>query len=57
MKSFIVKDTQPGNAYNAESVEHAIRSHNRWNRGSNRIGKREAQMIHALLKDRESRNG
>ena len=56
MKSFIVTDMQPGNGYNAESVDHAIRSHNRWNRGGNRIGKREAQMIHALLKGRESRN-
>lgn len=57
MKSFLITDTQPGDGYNAESVDHAIRSHNRWNRGSNRIGKREAQMIHALLKGRESRNG
>jgi len=56
MKSFVITDTKPTNGYNADSVERAIRSHNRWNRGTNRIGKREAQMIHALLKGREPRN-
>jgi hypothetical protein len=47
MKSFMITDKQPGAAYNADSVNHAIRTHNRLRQ---KIGKREARLIHALLK-------
>jgi hypothetical protein len=53
MKSFIVKDSLLGNsrsAYNPESVNQSIAAHNR--RSSDKIGKREARLIHALLKGR-----
>jgi hypothetical protein len=47
MKSFIITDKQPGASYNADSVNHAIRTHNRLRQ---KIRKREAQLIHAFLK-------
>lgn len=47
MKSFIITDKQPNAAYNADSVNQSIAAHNRYSR--HKIGKREAQLIHALL--------
>jgi len=47
MKSFIITDNNKGASYNADSVNHAIRTHNRLRQ---KIGKREAQLIHAFLK-------
>lgn len=50
MAGFIITDREPGNRYNREAVDHAIRSHNRYRKV--KIGKREAALIHALLKGR-----
>jgi hypothetical protein len=50
MAGFIINDNAPGTAYNREAVDHAIAAHNRYRRG--KIGKREAALIHALLKGR-----
>jgi hypothetical protein len=50
MKSFIITDNSKGAAYNAESVNQSIASHNRYSR--HKIGKAEAKLIHALLKGR-----
>lgn len=47
MKSFIITDNSKGAVYNADSVNHAIRTHNRLRQ---KIRKREARLIHALLK-------
>lgn len=52
MAGFIITDRDPGNRYNREAVDHAIRSHNRYRKS--KIGKREAALIHALLRGRES---
>lgn len=51
-KSFIISDNNPGARYNRESVDHAIRAYNRYRR--DKIGKREALLIHALLKGRDN---
>jgi hypothetical protein len=51
MTGFIIQDRRPGDAYNQEAVDQAIRSHNRHSR--QRISKRDAALIHALLKGRE----
>lgn len=48
---FVIKDNSPNASYNREAVDHAIRAHNRYRRA--KIGKREAQLIHALLKGRD----
>jgi hypothetical protein len=50
MASFIIKDSNPSAPYNREAVDHAIAAHNRYRRA--KIGKREAQLIHAILKGR-----
>lgn len=50
MSSFVINDRSNGAEYSREAVDHAIRSHNRYRR--NKIGKREAALIHALLKGR-----
>jgi hypothetical protein len=50
MAGLVIKDRNTGEKYNQEAVEHAIRSHNRHSR--QRISKREAALIHALLKGR-----
>jgi hypothetical protein len=50
MKSFVITDNNPNVPYSKEAVDHSIRSHNRYSR--HKIGKREAQLIHALLKGR-----
>jgi hypothetical protein len=50
MGGFIITDNNPGARYNREAVDHAIASHNRYRRA--KIGKREAQLIHAILKGR-----
>lgn len=47
MKSFVITDKQPGAAYSADSVNHAIRTHNRLRQ---KIRKKEARLIHAFLK-------
>lgn len=46
----IITDKDNGNRYNKEAVDHAIASHNRYRRP--RISKKEAALIHALLKGR-----
>jgi hypothetical protein len=48
MTGFVITDNSPSHEYNKEAVDHAIRAHNRHSRA--KIGKREAAMIHALLK-------
>jgi hypothetical protein len=52
MTGFVITDKTPGARYNREAVDHAIASHNRYRRA--KIGKKEAALIHALLKGRES---
>jgi hypothetical protein len=51
MAGFVITDRRPGGEYSQEAVDQAIRSHNRHSR--QRISKREAALIHALLKGRE----
>ena len=43
------------NTYNAQAVDQSIASHNRSHRGAP-IGRREASMIHALLKGHTPRS-
>jgi hypothetical protein len=50
MSGFIITDREPGNRYNQEAVDQAIRSHNRHRKA--KIGKREVALIHALLRGR-----
>lgn len=51
MAGFIITDKAPGARYSREAVDHAIATHNRYRRA--KIGKREAALIHALLKGRD----
>lgn len=51
MSGFIIDDSVPSARYNREAVDQSIASHNR--RSSAKIGKREAALIHALLKGRK----
>lgn len=52
MAGFVITDRRQGAAYNREAVDHAIASHNRYRK--QKIGKREAELIHALLRGREA---
>ena len=52
MNSFVITDRDKGAPYSREAVDASIRAHNRHGRGG-RIGKREAALIHALLKGRD----
>lgn len=47
---FVITDRAPDSRYNREAVDRSIASHNRHSRA--KIGKREAALIHALLKGR-----
>ena len=48
---YIITDNAPSARYSKQAVDQSIASHNRAHRG--RIGKREAALIHALLRGRE----
>lgn len=51
MSGWIITDQAPRAGYDREAVDASIRAHNRNPRGG-RIGKKEAALIHALLKGR-----
>jgi hypothetical protein len=50
MKSFVITDSRKGAPYDADSVNQSISAHNR--RSRSKIGKVEAQLIHAVLQGR-----
>jgi hypothetical protein len=47
---YLITDSAPSARYSKQAVDQSIASHNRAQRG--RIGKREAALIHALLRGR-----
>lgn len=50
MTGYVITDSAPSARYSKQAVDQSIALHNRAHRG--RIGKREAALIHALLRGR-----